>query len=76
MPAHQYSQSPSALDRRARRAAKRVQLVAVKTTWRRGTHDNYGGYQLLSPFTNWIAAGHRFDLSAEDVIEICQCLAE
>lgn len=65
------SQSPSAIDARARRAAKRVGLRIAKTRWRKGTIDNMGGYQILDLYSNCVFAGYRFDMSAEEVIEYC-----
>jgi len=47
----------TASESRARRAAKRVGLVARKSRWRRGTCDNRGGIIVLKPFTNdWLTA--------------------
>jgi len=60
-----------ALESRARRAAKRVGLHAHKSRWRLGTIDNRGGFQLLDPYRNWIVAGEKHDMSAEDVIAYC-----
>jgi len=64
--------SPNALDQRARRAAKRAGLVAKKSRWRVGTVDNFGGYQLIDAHHNFIMDGSRFNLSAEEVIKICE----
>jgi hypothetical protein len=61
----------SALDQRARRAAKRRGWVAVRRRWRRGSSDNLGGFQLLNPITNGIVGGVRFDMSAQDVVDYC-----
>jgi len=61
----------SALDSRARRAAKRVGLRAIKSRWRRDSVDNFGGLMLLDPLKNMIVDGSRFDLSAEQVIDRC-----
>jgi hypothetical protein len=63
---------PNALDQRARRAAKRAGLVARKTRWRVGTVDNWGGYQLIDAHRNLVVDGPRFDLSAEEIITICE----
>ena len=63
--------SEKALDARARRAARRAGLMACKSTWRRDSIDNYGGYQLIDPYTNFVVNGSRFDLTAEQVIEMC-----
>jgi hypothetical protein len=61
-----------AIEARARRAARRVGLVARKTRWRRGTIDNFGGFMLIDGHTNNVVDGERFDLSAEDVIDHCR----
>jgi hypothetical protein len=66
-----YSTNPTALDSRARRAAKRANLRAVKMRWRAGTIDNYGGYSLVDVNTNTLKYGDRFTLTADDVIRIC-----
>jgi hypothetical protein len=34
--------------------------------------DNLGGFTLINPQSNWIVAGERFNLKAEDVIEFCR----
>lgn len=60
------------LDSRARRAARRVNLEARKSRWRLGTPDNHGGFQLIDPFGNYLVAGERYDMTAEDVIEWCR----
>jgi hypothetical protein len=64
--------TPPALDARARRAAKRAGLLAKKGRSRIGTVDNFGGFMLLNPYSNFVVAGARFELSAQDVIEICE----
>lgn len=61
-----------ALDARARRAAARSGLRATKSTWRAGTIDNRGGFMLADPLTNAVVVGHRFGLTAEDVIDRCR----
>jgi hypothetical protein len=63
--------SESALEARARRAAKRLDLIAKKTRWRAGSVDNYGGFMLVDLWTNAVVAGHRFDMSAEEVLAYC-----
>jgi hypothetical protein len=59
------------LDTRARRAAKRMGLRAVRSRWRAHSIDNLGGFQILND-RNCIVGGVRFDMSAEDVIEYCR----
>jgi hypothetical protein len=58
-------------DTKARRAARRIGLVAKKSRWRKGTIDNRAGFMLLNPMTNFVVAGERFDLTAKDVVEYC-----
>ena len=70
MPNAIYSTSESALDARARRAARRCGLSARKSRWRLGTVDNRCGYQLLND-RNGIVGGERFDMSADDVLAYC-----
>jgi len=65
------NQTAVSMEARARRAAKRVGWLARKSRWRAGTIDNYGGFAIIDPFHNNILYGEKFDLSAEDVIEIC-----
>jgi len=60
-----------ASDSKARRAARRVGLVARKSRWRRDSFDNHCGYMLIDPTTNFVVAGSRFDLTAEDVVQFC-----
>jgi hypothetical protein len=60
-----------ALEQRARRAARRVGLIATKSRWRAGSIDNYGGFRLVNEHNNFVEAGVRFELSAEDVIDYC-----
>ena len=58
-------------DSQARRAAKRIGLLARKSRWRRDTVDNHGGYMLIEPYHNLVVAGCRFDLTATEVVELC-----
>jgi hypothetical protein len=62
----------SSLDARARRAAKRVGLLARRSRWRRDTIDNHGQFMLINPRHNFVVAGERFDMSAEEVLEWCR----
>jgi hypothetical protein len=64
--------SDSALEARARRAAQKAGLKAVKSRWRAGSVDNYGGFQIIDPYFNRVEAGLRYDMSAQEVIEYCQ----
>jgi hypothetical protein len=61
----------AAMDAHVRRAAKRIGLFARKSTWRKGTIDNQGGYRLVDGCSNFIVAGERYDLTAKEVIEFC-----
>ena len=61
----------SAAESTARRAARRVGLMARKSRWRRGSIDNRGRFMLIDPFSNWVVAGSRFDLTADDVVQLC-----
>ena len=67
-----YSLSESALDTRARLAAKAVGLRARKS--RRLSTDNCGEFQIIDPFHNRIVACEKFDLNTEAVIEYCRRL--
>ena len=58
-----------ALDSQARRIAKRAGLRAVKS--RGSQHLNNLGYYMLVNDRNFVVGGPRFDLTAEEVIELC-----
>jgi hypothetical protein len=57
------------LEDRARRAAKKVGLVARKS--RKDHPDNHGGFMLINPAIGFEVAGFKFDLDPEEVIEYC-----
>lgn len=59
-----------ALEARARRAARRIGLVARKSRRPMGPAGLVGGFSLIDSRQNWIVFGE-FDLSAQDVIEWC-----
>jgi hypothetical protein len=61
-----------AIEQKARRAARRVNLEARKSRWRLDSIDNYGGFRIVDPYRNAVVAGERFDMSAEEVIQFCQ----
>ena len=61
-----------ATDSRARRAARRAGLVARKSRWRWGSLDNHGEYMLVDPMTNFVVAGSRYDMTAEEVLDYCK----
>lgn len=65
-----HAANEKAVEARARRAARRRGLRATKSRWRAGSCDNQGGFQLINE-RNWIVAGVRFDLSADDVLDYC-----
>ena len=65
-----------AVEARARRAARRVGLIARKTRWRRDSIDNFGDFMLIEPNGNYAVAGFRYDMTAEDVIAYCNRDAE
>jgi hypothetical protein len=65
------STTATALDGRARRAARRAGLAAIKSR-RQLSSANRGGYMLVNPERNFLIAGEHFELSAEAVIEFCQ----
>jgi hypothetical protein len=62
----------SALEARARRAAKKAGLIATKSRWLLNLVDNYGGLQIVDPYFNRVEAGLRYDMSAQEVIEYCK----
>lgn len=61
-----------AMEARARRAAKRIGLRALKSRRTIGGGWNDGGFMIIDPYRNAVMAGERFDLTPEDVIEYCQ----
>jgi hypothetical protein len=67
-----YAGDDAALEARARRAAKRVGLRAIKSRWRRGSADNHGKFMLVDPGTNTVTSGARFELEPAVVIAICE----
>jgi hypothetical protein len=62
----------SAEDQSARRAAARIGLRAKKSRWRANSTDNFGGFALVDPGANFVVAGSRFDMTAEDVVAWCK----
>ena len=61
-------------DEHARTIARQCGLLARKSRRLRGTSYNLGGFQLLDPHRNWIVAGERCYLRAEDVVACCEKL--
>jgi len=64
--------SEKAMEARARRAAKRVGLIAKKSRRRVDGYNNVGEFALIDPRRNWIVAGERFELTPAYVMEYCQ----
>lgn len=64
------STSNAAIDARARRAAACCGLRAIKSRRRNPDFNNFGQYMLVDE-RRCVVAGSRFELSAEDVIDIC-----
>ena len=59
------------LEAAARRAARRIGLLAVQSNDRADTPDNCGGFQLIDEKDWQVIAGHTFDLLPDDVLELC-----
>ena len=59
------------LDAKAKRAAKRIGLVAVKSLCLRGTPNNLGGFYLKHEPSKTLIAGEYCELTAEEVIARC-----
>jgi hypothetical protein len=66
-----WDQLDPAMEARARRAAKRVGLLAIKSRRLRRTCNNQGGFMLIEPIHNRVVAGVRLELTPQRVIEIC-----
>ncbi len=60
-----------ALEARARRAAKRAGLRAVKSR-KQESINNFGEFMLVELDSSFIVAGYEFNLTPEDVIEYCE----
>ena len=65
------------LEARARRAAWRVGLLVRKSRKRSNVPncDNFGEFMLVDRDRNYVVAGARFDLSAEEVLAYCAQVA-
>jgi hypothetical protein len=59
----------------AMRAARRIGLLAVKSSDRAGTPDNLGAFKLIDAQGWEVVGGAAFDLTAEEVIELCTARA-
>jgi len=60
----------TAIEKKARRAAKHVELVARKSRCHESI-DNFGEFMLIDPRFNIVVAGSRYDMTPEEVIEYC-----
>lgn len=69
---NQQERAEKSLEQRARRKAKSVGLVAIKSRQGVGSVDNCGGFRIVDAILNTIEAGERFDLSAEEVMLFCK----
>jgi len=58
---------PKSEDARLRRMARRHGYTVRKSRWRLDSPDNFGGYMIVDPASNLVAAGGRFDLTGSDV---------
>ena len=65
------SHGERAVDARARRAAKKVGLLARKSRRRAGSAENFGQFMLVDADSKRAVAGFRYDMTAEQVIEYC-----
>jgi len=61
-------------DSTVRRTARRVGLIAKKSRQRAHVPnlDNLGDFMLVDAETGFVLAGSNFELSAEDLLEICR----
>ena len=62
--------SLKAIEARARRAANRVGLQAIKSRGAVGL-TNQGGFMLADLYDNYVVAGRWFELTPDEVIEWC-----
>src|ERR1019366_1074193 len=62
------------LEAHARRAARRAGLIARKSHKRAGVPNvnNWGQFMLVDHERNLVVAGLNFDVSAEEVVELCE----
>ncbi len=71
MMSNQQERAVKALEQRARRMAKSVGLVAIKSRKGIGSVENLGGFRIIHAILGTIEAGERFELTAEEVIAYC-----
>jgi hypothetical protein len=65
-------QIEAAMEARARRAARRVGLIAKKSRRWVGSVFNHGGFMLVDGYYGHLVMGEWFDLTPEDVISYCE----
>ena len=56
----------------ARRAARRIGLLAVQSNERSGTEHNHGHFRLIDARDGAVIAGAAFDLLPADVVRLCE----
>jgi len=61
-------------DSQVRRAAQKVGWKACKSR-DKYHHNNQLGYQLVDPYKNEVKEGVRFELTGQDVLDICNRVA-
>jgi hypothetical protein len=66
------NERPKYSEGQARRAAKKVGLIAKKSTWRKDSPDNMGEFQIIDPTQNLVVDGSRYDCTADDVVAFCE----
>lgn len=54
-------------DAAIRRAVRTAGYLLRKSRWRYDSIDNFGGYRIVDPDTNCVAAGFRVDMTGADV---------
>jgi hypothetical protein len=60
----------TAPEQQARQAARRIGLIAMKCRIRTSEDPRHGGFTIIDE-NNRVIAGENFDLSPEQVIDIC-----
>jgi hypothetical protein len=67
---------PKYSEGQARRAVKKVGLVAKKFRWRKDSPDNMGEFQIIDPTRNFVVDGFRYDCTPDDVVALCEKIAK
>ena len=62
------------LEKKARRAARRAGLRAIKRRQYRGSNGGHGQFMLVEPVAKIPVAGFNYDLSPEDIVRFCGTL--